>query len=708
MPERARPRSTPSKQRRRGPRRSFVWRYRRVWFVIGVLGLAAISGVGFVLSQVPLPEAEPPVETSFMYDAHGRKLADLSGGENRQSVPLDQVSPTMIEAVLAAEDRDFFEHPGVDLTAIARAGIADLRGERLQGGSTITQQYVKQTYTDKERSLSRKVKEAVLSIKLERELDKEEILERYLNTIYFGRGAHGVQAAARAYFAKDAIELDVGQSALLAGLIRGPEAADPTTHAVEASQRRGNVLRLMEKAHFITGAERDAAALVPMELLARPRPEAVRDKYVGAESGTPYFVAHAYKELGRLGFSDAQIYGGGLRIHTSLDLDLQAEAYKSLYTDTLNQTGDPSGALVAVDTDGYVRAMVGGRDWESDVEWAKVNLATGADGGGTGRQAGSSFKTFTLAAAVANGYSVNSVLPAPASITFPGRNNGDDYVVGNYSDRDYGSIDLVEATEQSVNTVYAQMLDTLGEQRVADMAERLGITTEVDPVLSMVLGTPDVSVLDMADAYLTFATRGMQVEPSVIVRVEDADGEVLYEHRPVSERVLDPEDADIVTAVLEGVVNEGTGTRAKLAVPAAGKTGTTNDNGDAWFVGYTAKLSTAVWIGYPEGREHHMDRVHGGPVTGGTLPAQAWQRFMAVAVKDQRWAGEFTAPDDLARGRVLQSKISPLTPTTTTTVRTTTTVTSTTAPSTTTTSTAPTTTTSTSTTTSTTLHPPSG
>src|SRR5262245_14631161 len=269
MAERARKRAP-----RRRQRRSLIWRWRRVWFAFGVLAIAAVSGLGLVLSQVPLPDVDPPVETSFMYDAQGRKLAELSGGENRQSVPLDKVAKVTVDAVLAAEDRDFFEHPGVDLTAIARAAFADLRGKHLQGGSTITQQYVKQTYTDKERNLARKAKEAILAIKLERKLDKEEILERYLNVIYFGRGAHGVQAAAHAYFGKDAADLDAGQSALLAGLIRGPEAADPTSHPDEARRRRDSVLDAMVSAGFLDDAARDAAKAVPIETLARPRTEA--------------------------------------------------------------------------------------------------------------------------------------------------------------------------------------------------------------------------------------------------------------------------------------------------------------------------------------------------------------------------------------------------------------------------------------------------
>ncbi|HYD08569.1 MAG TPA: PBP1A family penicillin-binding protein, partial [Acidimicrobiales bacterium] len=575
----------------------------------------------------------------------------------------------MVRAVLAAEDRDFFEHGGVDASAILRAAWADVRGRRLQGGSTITQQYVKLAYVGTERTLVRKLKEATLAVKLERKLDKEEILERYLNLIYFGRGAHGIEAAAFAYFGKTAAELDVAEASYLAGLIRAPEAADATNDPEEADRRRNSVLRALAEEGYITAADRDAIAAVPVRDYVRPRTEVVQDKVVAGDVGTQYFVEHVRRQLADR-FGDARVNGGGLRVHTSLDLDLQRAAHDAVYREVLHQPGDPAGALVAIDTDGYVRAMVGGRDWNDEADpYARVNFATGVDGGGTGRQAGSSFKPFVLATAVADGYTVESAFDSPSKIVFEGANNGRDYTVNNYGGSAHGRIDLVDATRQSSNTVYAQLLDAIGPERVVSVTERLGIDSELSPVLSLTLGTSSVSVQEMAEAYLTFATHGVHVEPITITKVTDSSGEVLWEAPVQRTPVMEERDADVVTHVLQQVVLGGTGTRARLSrSDAAGKTGTTQHNGDAWFVGYTPGLSTAVWMGYPEGQDREMDDVHGIAVTGGTLPAQIWHAFMEVATQDDRFAGRFGDPPDLSEGRLVpeSGRVAPA-PTTSTT-----------------------------------------
>jgi penicillin-binding protein 1A len=378
----------------------------------------------------------------------------------------------------------------------------------------------------------------------------------------------------------------------------------------------------------------------------------VKDRYVGGEVGTQYAVEHVRRQLVRLGFSDAEINSGGLRVYTSLDLDLQAAAYRAVY-ETLNAPDDPAGALVAVDDQGWIRAMVGGRDWAT----SKVNLALGAEEGGRGRQPGSAFKPFALATAVADGYTVESAFESPRQVVFPGADNGEDYEVENFEDAAHGTINLVDATRLSSNTVYTQLVEVLGPERVAEMARRLGITSDVPAVLSIALGTPAVSVRDMAAAFLTFATRGERVEPQIVQRVMNADGRVLWEEAPARQRVLEPEEADIVTHALRQVIQRGTGTRATIGTPAAGKTGTTQGNGDAWFVGYTPRLSTAVWIGYPEGQTRQLLDVQGVPrVTGGTLPATIWRRFMEVATEDEAFRGEFPPPPDLSRGKVLTNE----------------------------------------------------
>jgi penicillin-binding protein 1A len=403
-------------------------------------------------------------------------------------------------------------------------------------------------------------------------------------------------------------------------------------------------------------------------------------------------------------FGDAAVNGGGLRVYTSLDLRLQRAAHDAVYTDVLNRGGDPAGALVSVDAAGYVRAMVGGRDWDGKDSYARVNFAVGRDGGGTGRQAGSSFKPFVLAAAVADGFTVESAFPAPAKIVFPRANNGKDYTVRNYQNESFDRLNLVDATVHSANTVYAQLIDAIGAERIVSFAPRLGITTPLAPVLSLALGTPSVSVLEMADAYLTFATRGLHVAPQVVVKVTDARGNLLWRPKVVTSRAMTEREADVVTYALRQVVERGTGTAAAIdGVDVAGKTGTTQSFGDAWFVGYTPRLSTAVWVGFPEGQDHEMRNVHGINVTGGTLPADIWHRFMSAATRDARYRGSFHDPGRFTGQLVPESGRAQVEGSTTTT---TTGSSTTTSPSTTTTSSSTTTRPEQSTTTTSTTAPP--
>lgn len=630
------------------PKRNFFWRFRRVFFLLGLLTVLGLSGVLYVLSQVPLPEADPSLETTFLFDSKGRKLAELSNEENRVSKKLKEMAPVLIDAVLAAEDRDFFNHSGVDARAIARATIADLRGKSLQGGSTITQQYVKNAFLSRERTLLRKLKEATLAVKLERELSKEEILERYLNTIYFGRGASGVEAASQVYFAKSVTEIGLPEATYLAGLITAPEPADASRNPKIADQRRNRVLNAMVQEGHVKDSERDALVKVPVSSYVRERTGFRQARVVGDDIGVRYFVEAVRAELiDRYG--EAEVTGGGLRVNTTLDLDLQAAAFEAVYG-TLDNAEDPAGSLVSLDTEGRVKAMVGGRDWDV----SKVNFAVGTDGGGTGRQPGSTFKPIVLAEFIRQGYSVESVLDSPGEIVFPGANSGKDYVVSNYGGAGHGPLSVIEATKVSSNTVYSQLAQELKPSRIAENAKRLGIDSEVPAVASIALGTATVSVLEMADAYLTFATRGLQVEPSLVISVSDGDGVLREEDAPFKRRVLEPEQADMVNMVLQTTVMPGgTGAGANFGKPFAGKTGTTTDNGDAWFIGYTPKLSTAVWMGYPEGQKRRLVNVHGvATVTGGSLPATIFRRYMTVVAKDSRYIGPFRAPGPIT-GRML-------------------------------------------------------
>jgi penicillin-binding protein 1A len=607
-------------------------------FLVGLATFTAIAGALYLLTRSPLPEPDRLAETTILTDVNGSRLASIDAGEDRIPVPLGEVPRVLVDAVLAAEDRNFYAHGGVDPFGILRATVADLRGRPLQGGSTITQQYVKQAYLEPERSVVRKLREATIALKVERNYDKNEILERYLNTVYFGRGAYGVQAAALAYFAKDVGKLNLPEAAYLAGLIRAPEAADATRHPRAAAARRDRTLRAMRETHAINREQERSARARPIsaQVLGRDKRE---PQIVGNEKGTGYFVEYVRAELVRRYGKDTT-YQGGLRVKTSLDLRLQAQAYDAVYG-FLDQPSDPAAALITIDDAGRVVTMVGGKDYKAK----QVNYATGLEGGGSGRQAGSTFKPFLLAALLKEGYSVQSAFPAPPSIVLPRADQGKDYDVDNYELEDFGpSLSLIDATANSVNTVFVQAQEALGRQKVVDMAKQMGVRSDVSAIPSLVLGTEEVSVLDMASAFSTFAARGVHATPRVILEVRRADGALLARDRgPSTSRVLSTEQADVVTHCLRQVVLRGSGQGAKLSTQVAGKTGTTQEFVDAWFIGYTPKLTTAVWMGFPEGNEQSMTNVRGRKVNGGSFPATIFRRFMAKATADARYRGEFPA-----------------------------------------------------------------
>ena len=624
-----------------GRRRSFFWRYRRVWFLLGILTVTALAGVAWVLTQIPLPPEAPQAQTTILYDAGGAQLATLPGVENRYPVTLDQVPPVLVNAVVSAEDRNFFKHGGIDPLTILRATFEDVRHKGInQGGSTITQQYVKNAYVGREYTLWRKIREAVISVKLERKLSKQQILERYLNTIYFGRGAYGVEAAAKAYFNKDVGDLGLKESAYLAGLIREPSNGDVVDNPVEAHDLRFIVLQAMVSTKAITAQEANDVEAIPLMDYVAPKPTAAtaESTITVKGAGAEYFVSYVQHELFKM-YPEDQVLRGGMRVYTTLDPTAQRQAYDAVYG-LLNQGGDPSGALVSLDNDGHVVAMVGGRDWSA----SQVNLAVGTDGGGGGRQAGSTFKPFALAEAASENISLDSAPYAgPAKIILPKADNGQDWEVNNYEGASYGKISLIDATAGSVNTIFAQLVVALGPQNVVNMAHRMGVTSDLAPNASIALGTGNVSVLEMADAYLTLQRGGLQVQPRVIRQIKQ-NNSVLVDDRPVTNRVLDRSITDKVNYALQQVVDRGSGTGA--AIPQAqvwGKTGTTDAYGDAWFVGFTRQLTTAVWMGFPEGQSKPLYNIHGvAKVNGGSLPAQIFKRFMAKA----------SLPDDTPPGTV--------------------------------------------------------
>lgn len=637
-------------------------RRRRRWlWAIGiafVILLLLIGGAVAYLWSQPFPKAAPEPQATVVYDAAGKPLATFSE-QNRVDVPLSQVPPVVVTAVVSTEDRHFFTEGAINPTSIVRAAFDDVTGRGgLQGGSTITQQYVKQAYLNSKRTLLRKAEEAVLAIRLSEKESKKQILHNYLNIIYWGRGAYGVEAASRAYFGKDVGQLGLPEASLLAALIKEPATADPAHDPALARLYQADTLKAMVRDHKITPAQAQTVESTPFSAYVKPPPSQVT-KLQSQTLGDDYFIAAVRNQL-YAKYGRATVDGGGLRVTTTLDPTLQREAYDSVYEHgpgALDPAkGDPSGALVSVDDTGRVRALVGGQDYSR----SRVDLALGSAGGGSGRQAGSTFKAFMLAELIKEGYSVQSVLAAPPKVELPGGNaNGSAWTVTNYEGESVSSyMNMVEATALSVNTVYAQVVAKLGAAKLDSMAEALGISpAELKGAYpSQVLGSAEVSPLEMAAAYATFADGGTYRTPLLVTKVTTARGKPLALPVASSARqVLTPDEAAIETYTLQQVVNYGTGTAAGgLPVPVAGKTGTTQYAGDAWFVGYTPQLTTALWMGYAN-TDKTMNGFRGlSSVAGGSIPAELWHSYMGAALaSDPQYGGQFPPTPDLG-GRQLQ------------------------------------------------------
>jgi penicillin-binding protein 1A len=583
----------------------------------------SVAGSACSLPPMDLAQERPLALRTTIRAADGTILARFFK-QNRALVPLERVPPWLVKSVLAAEDARFFAHEGYDLKSIARAALVNLKaGEVVQGASTITQQYVKNTYfRTAPRTLERKARELRLALEVESSYSKEEILERYLNTVYFGEGAYGVKAAAETYFGHGVATLTTAESALLAALIKSPAYYDPRNHPARARARRDYVLRRAEKLGFLKQSRARRLRRAGLGVLRNPPRVATRQ---------PYFVEAVKRELladHRLGQSEreraATVWRGGLEIKTTLDRELQAAA-EAAVDGVLGVPGDPEAALVAIRPgSGRIVAMVGGRDWSA----SQVNLALGTAGGGSGRQPGSSFKPLVAATALEAGIPLDARYESsPAVFTLP---SGEAWPVHNSEGTAGGLLPLDEALIRSVNGVYARLILQLGAGQIATQARAMGIQAEVPPYPSIALGGVEVSVLDMASAYATLANSGTVVEPTTIEEISLPDGETIAPDQHRVHGVVAPGNAYLLTRVMEQVIERGTGTAADIGRPAAGKTGTTNDYADAWFVGYTPDLVTAVWVGYPQGLIP-MTSVHGIRVSGGTFPAQIWQRFMYEA-----------------------------------------------------------------------------
>jgi penicillin-binding protein 1A len=535
---------------------------------------------------------------------------------------------------------------GIDLKALLRAAYVDATtGRIVEGGSTITQQYVKNAYTGDEQTLSRKFREAVLAYQLEQTLGKDEILARYLNTVYFGNGAYGIQAAAETYFGRPASELTLAQAALLAGLIAAPADYDPVVRPNLAATRRNQVLTQMRILGLIDPGAYASAVQRPINLHMRQS----TDHYLA-----PYFVDYFkqwFLSNPRFGKTVQDRYDllfkGGLRIQTTVVPRLQEQAERAVHS-ILIYRSDPYAAMTVIDPrTGYIKAMVGGRDyWDPKDRFAKVNLAAG---GSTGRQAGSAFKPFTLVAALEHGISPNqSFSGSSVAVTLQ---DGTVWTPGNAEGSSYGSISLESATINSVNVAYVNIETAVGDgdiylgaQRVVDTAKRMGIRcctrttspkSQLVPVPSAVLGTNEVNTLEMASAYGTLADGGAHVAPTPVVSITTPDGKVLYQARANPKQVVNPAIATVADGIMQKVVLYGTGAAANIGRPQIGKTGTAQNYSDAWFVGAIPQLVAAVWVGFPQGQvsmQYPTTRI--SPVYGGTWPAQIWRAFMVNATQN--------------------------------------------------------------------------
>lgn len=618
-----------------------------------IRSLTVITGVSLLASAVVSCSAArdaPPLllpvnaAPTTVYDAKGRVITVLRD-ENRTSIPLEQIPTVAQSAVVAIEDSRFWSHHGIDPRGIARAASSNAEdGGTGQGGSTITQQYVKNALLSPEKTIRRKLEEASLALSIERNYSKALILELYLNTIYFGDGAYGIDAASRAYFGIPAGQLDLARSALLAGLIQAPNRYDPRKNPEKATTRRNVVLKRMLELGDITQAQHDFAVATPIQL-APPQPLPEQVPYPAA-----HFVdavkAYLLKSSDVLGRSQGErynnLYRGGLRIYTTIDLDLQAKAEASIAQVLPKQGTDPKvpdAALVSIDPqNGFVKAMVGGRDYFGTSDYRQTNLAMGV-----GRQTGSSFKPIVVAAALSNGVSMTDRFNAPGSESHK-IGGGQIWTVKGGG---IGSGTLEECTVVSSNTCFANIVldQRVGAQRSVDMGKALGITsTKLQPNPAAVLGTNNVTVFDMASVFATFADQGIRVPPVLVSRIERPDGTLLYQHEHTQTKVLEPEVAAEMSTILPGVITRGTGTSANIDRPAAGKTGSSQNNVDAWFCGYTPQLSTAVWVGFAKPRPDGSGRLQPVSMTypntritvfGGTYPAQIWATFMRQALADQ-------------------------------------------------------------------------
>lgn len=632
------PRRRAKKAKKAGP-------LRRIRLFIA-LCLVVFAGLGFgyiFAAYQSLPAVGNnmrPAVSSQVFDSHGRLITTLHSDQNRLPIDINKVPQNLQNAFIAAEDNRFYEHIGIDPIGIFRAIFANLTNRGIaQGGSTITQQLAKNAFLSQEQTLKRKIQEAMLALEIEHKYSKKEILEMYMNQIYFGQGAYGIQTAAKTYFNKDVNELTLTQCAMLAGLPKSPNYYSPFNNLNEAKKRKNVVLDQMVKYGYVSAAEAEDAKNQDLGL-SKSHQSKEADEYAS-------FIDYVSQQVAKK-YGDDALYKEGLKIYTTMDVNKQHAAVRAMrnlpnnYTDE-NGLTQPQAAIVSIDPKtGHILAMVGGRGQDS---FNRASMAV--------RQPGSAFKPFVYLTALQHDMTPDTTMddqPVTYGSWSP-KNAG-----GSYS----GTMTLSDALAHSVNTIAVQLADQVGTKNIIANAKKMGITTldAKDDNLAMALGglTKGVTPLEMASAYGTFANKGVHVKPTAIVKILDRNGNVLedastLEKEETKTRVMSEREAYEMTTMLEGVIDHGTGTAAAIGRPAAGKTGTTDDNKDAWFVGYTPDIVTAVWIGDDTG-SHSL-----GEIYGGTIPAEIWKDYMSSATSDES-GGDFSAPSGMERRKETTSSSS--------------------------------------------------
>jgi penicillin-binding protein 1A len=558
-------------------------------------------------------EAQGAAHASVLLSRDGTRLGMLGASGERLPVSFPKISPVMRQAIIDTEDSRFYHNNGIDYIGILRALKTDVAsGDLAQGGSTIEQQLVRNLYLSPQQTVGRKLTEACLAVQLDRRWGKKRILTAYLNDIYFGQQAYGVEAAAGAFFGVHAKKLSLEQAALLAGLPQAPSAYDPLIRPGAARARRAEVLQAMLKAGDISPARYRRALRSPLGLHPKQVPGASGQTYL-----TDFITSQLVKEYGA-----ERIRRGGLRVYTTLDGKMQREATHAILA-TLDRKDDPAGSVISIDpATGQIRAMAIAQTGE------RIAYDIAADGQ---RQAGSTFKMFVLTQALQR--QINPWTTKYLSAPFTGPDN---WHVQTFQHTYSGRIPITQATLLSDNTVFARLTLDLGPKPIADLAQRMGIQSDLKPVPTVGLGANSVSPLDLASSYATLADGGVAHQPTIVTKVVFPGGDTARASSPRGKRVVDAKVAAVVTRILAANVQSGTGTAAALAGrPVAGKTGTTDSFADAWFVGWVPQLTTVVWVGHPTS-EQPMRSVHGiAGVTGGTLPAEIWHAYMTAALRGQ-------------------------------------------------------------------------